>query len=840
MVSLEEIRCLTERRLEDPYNVEPLLQLWYAIHEYNKIGAEKLEEPDYDVLSLAPPCEWFEQRAMEADVDKSIEGMARLASICKEYTTLYPTVRAFEFTTRFYSRTGTLYFLDNAHINYWIPDSHRIYDTYRSQQNVESTRESQPMSTMMSFEKQLSYPHAEIDNTFTSYVKWLEEQAREPYAIINSKKIDHYIEMARNQLETTKRKLAYRQEYEDLVRNDPSLENFARYIEWEKNRPKKWLIPTCVTALYERTLEKYSKEEQVWDDYIMWAWNPSEALNCDSVAHKVAARAQRHCPRSSLIHSRALLIKEATDDFSAMWQPEKGWPYREAMTEIVGMAVRRPKLFSEYAGCLALDTTVSSENSSDIDVVAAACQYAIELILDEGPTDGMDFDLEWQIARAYKLRCKDDAKAEAMWRTVSQVHNHKTLFWTTWLEWQRYCQVGDLGSSVGQEGEDTCEQPNPSLETLTKYTNAALGKPIEWPEIVVMQYMRYVRSQRSAVSIMDALKTMRQKLRERSALLEKQKHDKKELRQRVVQPTTAPTNKRKLEIQDEQPSKTAKTAPLDPPSNVERDREHNTVIVAGVAPLKPQVEQLWKQNNLNWLSYHESDSGEYGVVELALHDDFERALKLNRSNNISVYSGADTTLWVTNFSKDTTHDQLAQSFGRYGIVLSVRFPASAKSHKRAERRFAYIQMSTREEALNAINHLHGTDDLVVKLSDPPSKEKPKLKGKANPEHEVYIKGLNWTLSHKDIESQLAQQCGTIVRFKAPAGKDGKKHQGYAFVTFDTKHAVDAALSLNGTEWNGRQLQVRLAQQTEQREDAPRAAATAFVPPALQRKKRLNC
>ncbi|MBD3382344.1 MAG: RNA-binding protein [candidate division Zixibacteria bacterium] len=62
-------------------------------------------------------------------------------------------------------------------------------------------------------------------------------------------------------------------------------------------------------------------------------------------------------------------------------------------------------------------------------------------------------------------------------------------------------------------------------------------------------------------------------------------------------------------------------------------------------------------------------------------------------------------IYIGNLSFDTTEDQLRQSFEEYGNVSTVNIIADKYSGK--SRGFAFVEMSTKDEAMKAISGLNG-------------------------------------------------------------------------------------------------------------------------------------
>ena len=64
-------------------------------------------------------------------------------------------------------------------------------------------------------------------------------------------------------------------------------------------------------------------------------------------------------------------------------------------------------------------------------------------------------------------------------------------------------------------------------------------------------------------------------------------------------------------------------------------------------------------------------------------------------------------LYVGNLSFDTTENDLQDAFAPHGTVLEAALMMDRMTHR--SRGFAFVTMSTEEEAQKAINALHGAD-----------------------------------------------------------------------------------------------------------------------------------
>ena len=92
----------------------------------------------------------------------------------------------------------------------------------------------------------------------------------------------------------------------------------------------------------------------------------------------------------------------------------------------------------------------------------------------------------------------------------------------------------------------------------------------------------------------------------------------------------------------------------------------------------------------------------------------------------------DTRLFVGNLSYQTMENDLREHFGQAGVVTSVNLMLDKFTGK--SRGFAFIEYSTKEEALKAVDMFHGKDlqgrALTVNIARPREERAPRSGGGA--------------------------------------------------------------------------------------------------------------
>lgn len=81
---------------------------------------------------------------------------------------------------------------------------------------------------------------------------------------------------------------------------------------------------------------------------------------------------------------------------------------------------------------------------------------------------------------------------------------------------------------------------------------------------------------------------------------------------------------------------------------------------------------------------------------------------------------------------------------------------------------------------------------------------------------MYVGNLSFDTTKQDLES-IFSAYGTVTDVHLPTDRESGRPRGFAFVTMDSKGAMDKAIaSIHGTDVGGRNLKVNEAQPREER------------------------
>lgn len=79
----------------------------------------------------------------------------------------------------------------------------------------------------------------------------------------------------------------------------------------------------------------------------------------------------------------------------------------------------------------------------------------------------------------------------------------------------------------------------------------------------------------------------------------------------------------------------------------------------------------------------------------------------------------------------------------------------------------------------------------------------------NNQHTVFIGNLPFSTTKQELQ-EVFEKSGSITEIHIPVDRQTGKSRGFAFVTFETEEASQAALEMNGQEMNGRTIKVHMA------------------------------
>lgn len=172
----------------------------------------------------------------------------------------------------------------------------------------------------------------------------------------------------------------------------------------------------------------------------------------------------------------------------------------------------------------------------------------------------------------------------------------------------------------------------------------------------------------------------------------------------------------------------------------------------------------------------------------------------------------DTAIYVGNISFDTVESDLREAFASHGSVQKIQMPLDRNTGR--SRGFAFVTMANAEEHAAAIEGVNESEvaGRTVYVSESLPKEKVaenKKKYQANKQKDqgtkIYVGNLNFDTTQADLQATFAEY-GAVKDCFIPTDYEGNA-RGFAFVQMEEDNAMAAIEGLNGTELDGRTLNV---------------------------------
>lgn len=173
-------------------------------------------------------------------------------------------------------------------------------------------------------------------------------------------------------------------------------------------------------------------------------------------------------------------------------------------------------------------------------------------------------------------------------------------------------------------------------------------------------------------------------------------------------------------------------------------------------------------------------------------------------------------LYVGNIPRTSTNEELAKIFGECGTVEKAE--VMYDKYTKRSRRFAFVTMSTVEDAQAAIEKMNGTEigGRVIKVN---ITEKPldvsglnRLTEEAefiDSPYKVYVGNLAKAVTTETLKKKFAEK-GNVLDAKVTRIPETGKSGGYGFVSFSSEADVEAAISaFNNVVLEGKPMRVNV-------------------------------
>ena len=189
----------------------------------------------------------------------------------------------------------------------------------------------------------------------------------------------------------------------------------------------------------------------------------------------------------------------------------------------------------------------------------------------------------------------------------------------------------------------------------------------------------------------------------------------------------------------------------------------------------------------------------------------------NDDKNEELPENAFEELFVRNIGFNTTQEELAEAFQKYGDVEESKICTDKQTGK--SKGFGFLKFYEKKSAVAAMkdadNIVVGGRNLQIRYSN--DKSAP-IKGGGNnnggkkgptTEFGIFVGNISYKCNENDLK-KFFKDCGKVVDVRIAKKPDGKL-KGFAHVDFENKEAVDKAVGKNGEELQGRALKIDRSQ-----------------------------
>lgn len=277
---------------------------------------------------------------------------------------------------------------------------------------------------------------------------------------------------------------------------------------------------------------------------------------------------------------------------------------------------------------------------------------------------------------------------------------------------------------------------------------------------------------------------------------------------------------RSTEAASERPKKTRTN---DPESSPSRDREHCSVLIAGLDPstdasaIRHLLRGCGRIVELSGPTVLSSSTGKTSAAALVEFSDptgatsaLTRHGKTVSDSTVSIFIGWKCTLFVTNFPENWEDAHIRSAFSPYGLIFNVRWPSKRFA---ATRRFCYVQFTTPDSAAAAVAALDKSEaaldrKLNVALSDP-GRRKQRTDARDNAK-ELFVSGFPRNINEDELKTYF-EAFGAVTGVRLLRNSEGGL-RGIGFVDFEqVLDAHRAMKELNSTKWRGKTISVTIAE-----------------------------
>ncbi|KAF4342707.1 PRP24-pre-mRNA splicing factor [Fusarium beomiforme] len=759
-------------------------------------------------------------------------------------------------------------------IRYRLGDSHLLWDRWISleMELLAKTRTPEGIKRITHlYRDRLLTPHLTWDETSQNFSTFLSEYNRAAW--------EESMKDVTANAQETKRLVAARDPYEYALKKamdagdvEAQKTAFTTYLEWEMLQSKRSNdnpeigIDLC-RGLYARALTgALATDQNTWYEYIVFLSSSNTDLQAPSSLLDVLRRAVQHCPWSGLLWNRYIMCaEEAKLPFAEVESIKHSATSEDQLLKdgMEGMI----EMYVAWCGFLkrnAMDVTASDEAVDVADVGLIAALEDVSVVGKRLYDKDFQGDPKFRLERIYiqylteKKGAVDEARAQWNKLAALQMHADNHDFWLRYYMWEMliFSSAGaqDNRSPTPSSGGGSYRIPTLATAVLTR---AVARRTIDWPEKVLEVYVQHCNDYEMPLPLRKAADRVHKTRKEVKKRREREEQEKaavyaayyaapeaqeqgqeakspggsKRKREEEAGTTNGPesnSKRQKNELNGDVPEQASATQQG---HALKRDRENSTIIVSNLPGdvNKTKLRQYFKDygiiNDITALVREEKANSSTALIEFKSPEEAQSALlrdgKYFGQSQLTVKSGNDLTVYVTNYPPAADQNYIRNLFKDCGDILSIRLP-SLKVDTR--RRFCYISFRDHESSAKAVKKdgmvLEGGLKLVAKYSDPGFKKA--REGALAEGREIHISNLDRTANEADLK-EVFSKYGNITRVNIPRNLAGK-HKGFAFIDYATKEEAEKAVAeMNNTKFRSQILEVALSKESK----IKRAATTVI-------------
>ncbi|ODA83125.1 hypothetical protein RJ55_01634 [Drechmeria coniospora] len=746
-------------------------------------------------------------------------------------------------------------------VKYRLDDSHQLWDRWISleMEQLAKTKTPEGITRITHlYRDRLSTPHLTWDDTSQSFSSFLSEY--------NQTAWESTMKEVTESAQATKRLINARDPFElklqEAARGDDTEAQGAAmrdYLDWEvmqskRNNDMPEIATDLCCGLFSRALTGiFALDEDIWREYVVFSSSSKSDLATPDNQLDILRRAVQHCPWSGRLWNRYILCgEEAKLSFSEMEAikhsaTSESELYKNGMESMIEMYVA----WCGFLKRTALEATATDEAVDVADMGLKAALEDVEVVGKRLYGKEFQGDPKFRLERIYiqYLTEKKDAidEARAVWEKLRriQIHADSHEFWFRYYMWEMliFSSRPPANSSPSRPSIGSALRiPHMATEKLHA---AATRRTIDWPEKVFDVYLQHCNDYELPASVRRAtdmvhraeraVRKRRQREEEEKAAAYAAYYGGEQVEQPVAETGNSPTGpKRKREIvpggeDAEAASKRRKKSGEDVEvqagkiqEGAKRDRENATILVEGLPAdvTQTKLRQYFRDyghiNSITAFFREQDGQSSTAMIEFRSPDEAQSALlrsgKYFGQSQLSVQSGHDLTVYLTNFPPAADENYIRDLFKDCGEILSVRWPSLKVN---AYRRFCYISFRHREASARAVAKdgilLDRKYKLSCKYSDPGRKKN--REGAVAEGREVHVSNLDKALTEEEIR-EVFSKWGTVMRVNVLMNLAGK-NRGFAYLEFQTKEQAQKAVEeMNNTKFRNQIVTVEISHESK--------------------------